>query len=329
MPILTPPSRRLDTNGDYMKYENIISVDEFKRITPEVFLSGVNASVHTKLNSLVDVLEGGVFMQTTIDLCLTELDLTTAKIYPSEMRDLFMLLNDGSFVQLRIYNRSDPDTILTTETPSGNMWIREEIEKLARGKKNFNFILFARLHEKFFDLAKQLKLHDSSFNKQTKWESDQIVVKNLPENAKWENLTLRFLNVQNVIVLYDNRTIGETTSSAMGFADKKSQDESPNRQWRLLRILGQFNGELPLRIMDELSPTGKNSIQQQKLKLATGLEKYFPDIEGNPFFKQQDQNAYYTIKIHIKLEDNISEDRERELREFFGKKLLATKKFIN
>jgi len=116
-----------------------------------------------------------------------------------------------------------------------------------------------------------------------------------PDNLKWEQISIRFLNGDDVQV-----TTGELTCSSsaklMGFQDEKTK--KPNKQWDLLKLLSVKGGCLNWENNHDLDIKGINRIKKQKQGLSERLIEYF-DISGDsPFFEYKKEKGY-NIKIQL------------------------------
>jgi hypothetical protein len=123
-----------------------------------------------------------------------------------------------------------------------------------------------------------------------------------PSGLAWQEITLKFLNGEEVMVKYRDTTF-TTTAEGMGFMDNKTK--SPNAQWRLMRQLASHGGELSWSNNSDLSKNDKDAMKKRKQELVKGLWKYF-GIKGDPFFPYKEINAY---RMRITL---IPESRDTE-----------------
>jgi hypothetical protein len=104
----------------------------------------------------------------------------------------------------------------------------------------------------------------------------------LPQNTKWEDLTLRFLDGHTIEILLrrGNKKLGVVNYRDFDLENKK--ERRPNLQWKLLEALAK-EGEA----INKKGPSGR----QNKLKLSKALKKYF-GIEDDPFFDYKKEKVY-------------------------------------
>jgi hypothetical protein len=119
----------------------------------------------------------------------------------------------------------------------------------------------------------------------------------LPDNTKWEHITIKFLNGSDVeITLANDPTYKHTDSfDKMGFEDSKKH--APNKQWELLQLLSIKDGELSWENNYHLNQKEIFSIKKKKQKLSDALQRYF-QIYEDPFFSYRTERAY---KIRLNL----------------------------
>ena len=144
---------------------------------------------------------------------------------------------------------------------------------------------------------------------------------NLPVNAKWEEITIKFVDGHNVDIKCKNKTI-RSDYKEMGFEDSKSR--RPNKQWEMLQRLAENHGEISWERFaagksstirkteqdfgyevdeDEAQNKGfsiikaPDKLKKTKQLLAQTLKAYF-HIDEDPFWPYEEVKAY---KIKIKL----------------------------
>jgi len=203
-----------------------------------------------------------------------------------------------------------------------------------RTKKSFREMVFDSEMKEYFDIR-----IDLSITEKFKKEYDKNIIKKkeminhklpektkkhekpkfshkLPTNTKWEDITIRFKNDYDVDV-----RIGKNNYSynyeTLGFADnriKKSEERTKAKDsWDLLQLLAIGNGKLPLNC---LSKKEKEKKLKQKQSLKKTLKDIFSDIEGDPFFKHNDVNDSYKIKIKLVPTRDFGEDfRDKNIKE--------------
>lgn len=102
----------------------------------------------------------------------------------------------------------------------------------------------------------------------------------LPHRTKWEEVTIKFINPQDISVDRGKERIGIFSYNALGdFEDKRAK--RPNKQWELLRKLAELHGE---GTTHELATTaeGKNNLSKCKGALSKALQAAF-GIQDDPF----------------------------------------------
>lgn len=143
----------------------------------------------------------------------------------------------------------------------------------------------------------------------------------LPTNAKWEDITIKFVDGHNVDIKFKAK-ISRSDYKEMGFEDSKSR--RPNKQWELLQRLAENNGEISWEKLaagkssairkteqdfgyefDEYETQNKgfsiikapDKLKKTKQLLAQTIKAFFK-IDKDPFFLYDEVKAY---KIRIKL----------------------------
>ncbi|KKQ95563.1 MAG: hypothetical protein UV74_C0001G0065 [Candidatus Woesebacteria bacterium GW2011_GWB1_43_14] len=138
----------------------------------------------------------------------------------------------------------------------------------------------------------------------------------LPPEVKWEDITIRFLNGDEVLIKCGNLS-RHTNYEDMGFLDKRTKSaktpNKPNKQWSFLKGLSETKGEISWR-SSTATPQGK----KQKQLLSERLKKYF-GIDNDPFYSYKNEKAY---KIRLTLipeqKDNESDKgSDSDLEEFY------------
>jgi len=89
----------------------------------------------------------------------------------------------------------------------------------------------------------------------------------LPEDAKWEQLSIKFADGHIVSVKFDNNS-RRFTYAQMGMSCSKSGE--PNKQWNLLRSFAESNGEI-----DWKSSYASSKLKKQKYDLSRRLKEFF------------------------------------------------------
>ena len=147
-----------------------------------------------------------------------------------------------------------------------------------------------------------------NLNKQT-IKNEKKYPKKLPVGAKWENITIRFLNEQDILVIIAKDAY-QTNFATMGFADSRDKGmKRPNKQWELLRLLALKGGELSWDNNSDLPAKDASKVKQTKYLLSESLKSYF-NLADDPFNEYRKEKAY---KIRMILEQSaIDEPSETE-----------------
>jgi len=145
-----------------------------------------------------------------------------------------------------------------------------------------------------------------------KSKNKKISIHNFPPSLTWEEITMAFLNGQEVIIKTRDKTT-QTTFEEMGFMDEKKK--LPNKQWELLLELAKRNGEMSWQNNKDLSQKDIDAVKKRKQILSDTLKTYF-QISDDPF---SDYNKEKTYKIRMSLvaennkPNNQSSDDEDDL----------------
>jgi hypothetical protein len=122
-----------------------------------------------------------------------------------------------------------------------------------------------------------------------KSKNKRIQLRKFPADTKWEDITIQFLNGQEVIIKVRDLTF-QTTYEGLGFQNERRK--LPNKQWEFLKDLSEIGGTLTWQ---NLRATVKG--KKRKQLLADTLKAYF-QIDEDPFYPYKKEKAY---KIKIKL----------------------------
>lgn len=125
----------------------------------------------------------------------------------------------------------------------------------------------------------------------------------LPGDLKWEEVTIRFLNRQEVIVDAREKRF-QSTYAFMGFEDNKRK--LPNKQWELLEALALNKGEFSWNNVRSLPLKDINAVKKRKQLLANCLQSCF-GLEADPFYPYREEKAY-KIKLSLIPERNLEEE---------------------
>ncbi len=119
----------------------------------------------------------------------------------------------------------------------------------------------------------------------------------LPAGTKWENIIIKFLDEENVLISVRKKEF-ETNFKDMGFVDNRWAIPRPNEGWIFLRILAKHNGEIT-----PTNPDAKDTYKKQKELVSKTLQFYFT-IDYDPFYPYDPYPPYkhersYKIKIQL------------------------------
>jgi|GEM_PF-3079808 hypothetical protein len=126
-------------------------------------------------------------------------------------------------------------------------------------------------------------------------KNKRVQLMKFPPDLKWGEITIKFLNQQEVIIKFRDETL-QATYETMGFQDEKRK--LPNKQWDFLCLLAIKNGELSWDNNQELPIKQINSIKKQKQLLADALKAYFQINSDEPFHDYKKEKAY-RIKLNL------------------------------
>ena len=125
----------------------------------------------------------------------------------------------------------------------------------------------------------------------------------LPPNAKWQDLTLSFVNQQDIEVKYGDTSIGKYSHEDLGFAQGNTEWKHPDRRWALLYVLAVTGAYRPRTVttkdnlMDVCGVKNVNAVEKQKSDLSKGLRAAF-GINDEPFERYTHETGYqpkYTL----------------------------------
>jgi hypothetical protein len=135
----------------------------------------------------------------------------------------------------------------------------------------------------------------------------KIQLQSFPKDLKWEQITITFLNGQEVIIKAQNKTL-QTTYDLMGFQDEKKK--LPNKQWELLLELSKRNGEMDWKNNQNLSQKEIDAIKKRKQNLSDSLRAYF-QIQDSPFADYEKEKKY-RIMINLIPENSQIDDEPKD-----------------
>ena len=94
-----------------------------------------------------------------------------------------------------------------------------------------------KLENLYFNTKRTYDKFAKRFSKQLEKKSKD---KNKYINAKWEDMTMKFLNGEEVEVMHNKLGNQRLNYNELGFENKKTK--LPNKQWELLRLISETNG---------------------------------------------------------------------------------------
>lgn len=145
------------------------------------------------------------------------------------------------------------------------------------------------------DLIKVSKKTEESKTTKMNKEDESGHIK-LPDNAKWQDITIRFIdNGDHVEISVKGKTIRTSNFVEMGFEDAKQK--RPNLQWKLLQLLAMQKGELGWKTNLNISTKERTNIKKRKQKLSDTLKICF-QIKESPFYSYKKEKEY-KIKINL------------------------------
>ncbi|USN88274.1 MAG: hypothetical protein H6779_02405 [Candidatus Nomurabacteria bacterium] len=119
----------------------------------------------------------------------------------------------------------------------------------------------------------------------------------LPENAKWQELSISFKNNEDVEVKYGDTIIGKYSHEDLGFAQANTEWKKPDRRWALLRMMSALLGREPnipatkQHLMNVCGVTSPNAVEKRKSDLSMGLRQAF-GINEEPFERYTNETGY-------------------------------------
>ena len=134
-----------------------------------------------------------------------------------------------------------------------------------------------------------------------------VRLRQFPPGTKWDDITIQFLNGQEVILKVKDLTF-QTNHEEMGFEDERQK--KPNRQWDLLQLLATKGGEISYANNNNLNLKEVDKIKKKKQLLSDCLKAYF-QIDEDPFHPYKTEGAYkIKIKLIAELDSSITSDQE-------------------
>ncbi len=109
---------------------------------------------------------------------------------------------------------------------------------------------------------------------------------NLPSGTKWEDITIQFIDGENVRILAPRDFFIEVSYKEMGFQNNKTIPRRPNKQWTLLFLLAKLGGRITWQ-----ENQADQTVKKTKQLLSEGLCAYF-EIPGDPFYSYKKEKGY-------------------------------------
>ena len=148
----------------------------------------------------------------------------------------------------------------------------------------------------FVKLDKYIKKFDTTGSLIKKSDAAKL---NLPLNAKWEDITIRFIDAHRITVLIGGEEF-KISCEDMGCMDKRTNQ--PNKRWDALTLLSLNNGEINIEL---LSNQEKKKFEKRKQEVSSMLKKNL-GLKNEPFFNCRNSKLY-KLKCKILPEAEIRE----------------------
>lgn len=253
---------------------------------------------------------------------IVEKELATRKTHTTKTKIMSLLDNKipESYYQMVLSPRIDEIDKILNELFAKSREEEEEFrhifsERLEDVKSKFKVCLYVspdkyELVEKFRKFVESAKRADIDIMGRFPTPlspAKEIYPIKLPPETRWEDITIRFQDGENVRIKAKNfRT--KITYKDMGFADTRS-NLKPNQQWLFLYYLAMHHGRLP-----HGDPAWDAGPKTKKYLLSKTLKEYF-QIQEDPFYLYERVGTYQT-KFSLFPE---SEGKDEESEEPLGK----------
>jgi len=135
--------------------------------------------------------------------------------------------------------------------------------------------------------------------------SEPLATSKLPKGTKWEEITIRFIDGENVLISAHDCS-WEASCKEMGFQDDKARPRRANKQWLFLHALAGLGGQIAWR-----DKQADDKVKKKKQKLSEGLREYFK-INDDPFYPYKKEKSY-RLKAHLVPESGEAEVRTTKL----------------
>lgn len=200
--------------------------------------------------------------------------------------------------------------------------IAKEYEKIQQEKNKYRDFFKRRLSnslKKTFKTSLSIELgnYDSTTNIPEskgiyKATTKTIIPLSLPLNTKWEDITIQFIDDENIRITAPDYFKYKANYTEMGFKDKKKL--CPNIQWKFLHFLSLRKGYLSWKSLAEERNAMKqkdiekliNQAKKRKQLLSEKLKEYF-QINEDPFYDYRKKNAY-EVKFNLLPQEHLQED---------------------
>jgi hypothetical protein len=147
------------------------------------------------------------------------------------------------------------------------------------------------------------KINFTESRNASKTNTNNIIPIKLPPNTEWGQITIQFIDNENIEITAPDYFKHISDYSEMGFKDKKKL--CPNAQWRFLQLLSLRKGYLSWKDLAEKRQALKqkdieqliNQAKKRKQLLSKRLKDYF-QINEDPFYDYRKKHAY-EIKFHL------------------------------
>jgi hypothetical protein len=221
------------------------------------------------------------------------------------------------------YELQEPDEARFIPDMRRQIGIIKKIEKNGRAisnvKQNGNILIFDVDKERFKKYRKAFKNPKASFQSYRLSKANPII---LPDSTKWEHITMKFLNGNDVRISLKNDSSFkvDTTYNEMGFRNHKSQ--MPNKQWQTLLVFAQNEGSIAWTSNSNLSKKITDNLKAQKKLLSQTLKDFF-QLDGDPFFTYNKQDGYRlkATLIPEKQEHRHRQSEDDEIADFFNEQV--------
>jgi hypothetical protein len=117
-----------------------------------------------------------------------------------------------------------------------------------------------------------------------------------PDGVIWEQVVVEFQN-DNVVKITAGSVVDHKAFSDMGFVDRRKKPEQPDKLWRVLRMIAEYEGEIGWKDDVPISLKERGKMKKWFSDIRKRLRAYFPTIPGDPFEPYRKAKAYKTIFI--------------------------------